>query len=91
MKLGLQTEKRIILLETYFIEVLSISSAKQFKSYTTKSPSTNENNKRCQVFHIYSFAVGNLMYVMICTESNITHPADTVNKFIPALERNIEM
>ena len=69
-------------------KVVSTPLAKHFELSTTQSPSTIE--EKIEMSSIpYSFAVGRLMYDMICTGPDFAYVVCTVRRFFPILEKNI--
>nr|XP_009780580.1 PREDICTED: uncharacterized protein LOC104229622 [Nicotiana sylvestris] len=62
-------------------KVISTPLAKHFKLSISQTPSTDEEKKEMSRIP-YSFAVGSLMYAMVCTRPDIAHAVGTVSRFL---------
>ena len=68
-------------------KVVSTSLASHFSLSTRQAPSSDKEKEDMQ--HVpNAFAVGSLMYAMVCTRLDIAHAVDVVNHFLsnPSIE-----
>ena len=67
-------------------KVVSTTLATHFKLSSKQSPS-NEDEKLYMQRVPYAFAMGSLMYAMVCTRPDIAHAVGTVSRFLSNLGR----
>jgi len=60
---------------------VSVPLAEHFKLSTMQCPTSEEEKKKMSKVS-YSSIVGNLMYAMICTRSNVAHVVGVVSRLL---------